>query len=122
MLCGPVARISSGREHTRLPALSARVVAGPCSTISAQNSWPMMTSRARSMTRGLPARRAVATNWSANRSACRSEPQIPQASVRTSTSPGPGSGAGTSATTSLRSRMTAARMVCITCRPRRRAR
>jgi len=39
---------------------------------------------------------------------------MPQASVRTSTSPGPGCGIGTSATTSLRSRITAARMVSIT--------
>ena len=46
MLCGPVAGISTGREQTRVPTSSARVVPGPCSTISAQNSWPMMTSRA----------------------------------------------------------------------------
>ena len=122
MLCGPVAGISTGREQTRVPIDNARVVPGPCSTISAQNSWPMMTSRPRSMTRGFPARRAVSTNLSANFSACRSEPQIPHASVRTSTSPAPGSGAGTSATTSLRSRMTAARIVCITWGPGRRAR
>jgi hypothetical protein len=62
MLCGPVAGISTGREQTRVPVLNARVVCGPCATISAQNSWPMMTSRLRSMTRGLPARLAVATN------------------------------------------------------------
>ena len=41
MLCGPVERTSTGREHTRVPTVSARVVSGPCSTISAQNSWPM---------------------------------------------------------------------------------
>src|SRR5215813_5067003 len=122
MLCGPGGGISTGREQTRVPTLKARVVCGPWSTTSALNSWPMMTSRLRSMTRGLPARFAVATNWSANLSACRSEPQMPQASVRTSTSPGPGCGIGTSATTSLRSRITAARMVSITSSPRRRAR
>src|SRR5438552_7704716 len=99
----------TGREHTRAPTGSVRAVPGPCSTISAQNSWPITTSRPRSM--GLPpARRAVSTNFSACLSACRSEPQIPHASVRTSTSPGPGCGTGTSATISLRSRMTAARM------------
>jgi len=38
MLCGPVARISTGREQTRVPVASARVVPGPWSTISAQNS------------------------------------------------------------------------------------
>ena len=38
MLWGPVARTSAGREHTRVPTCSARVVAGPWSTISAQNS------------------------------------------------------------------------------------
>src|SRR5437879_6807913 len=101
--------MSTGREHTRAPTGSVRAVPGPCSTISAQNSWPITTSRRRSM--GLPpARREVSTNFSACLSACRSEPQIPHASVRTSTSPGPGVGTGTSATISLRSRMTAARM------------
>src|SRR5215831_10036409 len=110
MLCGPVERTRVGREHTRVPALSARVVSGPCSTISAQNSWPMTTSRLRSIARGLPERLEISTKRSACLRACRSEPQIPQASVRTSTSPGPGSGAGTSATTKARSRMTTARM------------
>src|SRR6266545_7843249 len=110
MLCGPAARMSTGREHTRVPTLSAPVVSGPCSTISAQNSWPMITSRSRSITRGLPARRELSTNLSAYLRAWRSEPQIPQARVRTSTSPGPGSGAGTSATTRARLRITAARM------------
>src|SRR5437763_14753553 len=109
MVCGPVSRSSTGREHTRVPGLSTRVVRGPCSTTSAQNSWPITTSRARSIGRP-PARREVSTNLSACLSACRSEPQMPHASVRTSTSPGPGSGIGTSATMSLRSRMTAARM------------
>src|SRR5262249_5212321 len=109
MLWGPVGRMSVGREHTRVPTGNRRVVSGPCSTISAQNSWPMTTSRSRSITKALPPRRAVATNCSACLSACRSEPQMPQASVRTNTSPGPGCGTGMSATTSRRSRMTAAR-------------
>src|SRR5215510_4007503 len=77
MLCGPVERTRVGREHTRVPALSARVVSGPCSTISAQNSWPMTTSRLRSMTRGLPERLEISTKRSACLRACRSEPQIP---------------------------------------------
>src|SRR5215468_7005238 len=116
MLWGPVARTSVGREHTRAPALSARVVAGPWSTISAQNSWPMTTSRLRSITRGLPERFEFSTKRSACLRACRSEPQIPQARVRTSTSPWPGSGVGTSATTRARLRMTAARMASASAR------
>src|SRR5215510_4765879 len=110
MLCGPVGRMSVGREHTRVPTGSARVVWGPWSTISAQNSWPMTTSRPRSITSGLPDRREFSTNLSACLSAWRSDPQIPQASVLTSTSPDPGCGSGMSATMSARSRMTAARM------------
>src|SRR5262245_13168042 len=57
-----------------------------------------------------PTRREFSTNRSACFSACRSEPQMPHASVLTSTSPGPGSGAGISATTSFLSRITVARM------------
>src|SRR4030095_11017223 len=110
MLCGPSARMSMGSEHTRVPTLSAPVVFGPCSTISAQNSWPLITARPRSITRRLPARREFSTNLSACLRAWRSEPQIPQARVRTSTSPGPGSGRGTSATTRARLRITAARI------------
>ncbi|MNO09982.1 hypothetical protein D3C81_2335600 [compost metagenome] len=41
---------------------------------------------------------------------CRSEPQIPQASVLTSTSPCPGVGAAMESTTSCLSRMTTAFM------------
>src|SRR5262245_4094743 len=70
----------------------------------------MTTSRPRSITRGLPARRPASTKRSAWRNAWRSEPQIPHARVRTSTSPGPGSGTGTSATRSCLFRMTTARM------------
>src|SRR5262245_42917788 len=110
MLCGPAGRMSMGREHTRVPAGSARVVWGPCSTISAQNSCPMTTSRLRSMTSGLPDRREFSTNLSACLRAWRSDPQIPQASVLTSTSPDPGCGSGMSATMSARLRMTTARM------------
>src|SRR5262245_42055936 len=67
-------------------------------------------SRARSITNGPPERRAVSTRRSACFNAWRSEPQMPQASVFTSTSPGPGSGTATSATTSFFRRITAARM------------
>src|SRR5215475_14661071 len=76
----------------------------------------MTTSRLRSITRGLPERLEISTKRSACLRACRSEPQMPQASARTSTSPGPGSGAGTSATARARSRMTTARMLCSSAR------
>ena len=102
-----------GASRPGCPTGSVLRVPGPYSTISAQNSWPMTTSRERSIVNTLPARRAAATNCSACLSACRSEPQMPQASVLTSTSPGPGSGTGRSATTSRRSRITAARMGAI---------
>src|SRR5215470_16075710 len=76
----------------------------------------MITSRLRSITRGLPERFEFSTKRSACLRACRSEPQIPHARVRTSTSPGPGSGMGTSATTRARLRMTAARMASASAR------
>ena len=109
-MSGPLARIKPGLEQTRVPTGSVLLVAGPWSTISAQNSWPITTSRERSITNALPARRETSTKRSACLSAWRSEPQMPQARVLTSTSPGPGSGRGRSATTRRRLRITAARM------------
>src|SRR5262249_7160215 len=71
----------------------------------------MTTSREGSMVKGeSPASRAASTTLLAWVSACRSEPQMPQASVRTSISPVAGSGSGTVSTTSWDPRMTAARM------------
>src|ERR1700676_263344 len=64
------------------------------------------------MMNGPPDRRAPSTSFSACLSACRSDPQIPQASVLTSASPGPGSGEAMSATTSFLLRITVARMRC----------
>src|SRR5262245_39915018 len=70
----------------------------------------MTTSRAGSSQNGAPPSRAASANLCAFVSACRSDPQMPQARVRTSTSPGPGSGSGSVSTTIWESRMTAARM------------
>src|SRR5260370_28163179 len=67
-------------------------------------------SRLRSITNGAPALRDPSTSFSACLSACRSEPQIPHASVLTSASSGPGSGVGTLSTTSFRPRIMAARI------------
>src|SRR6185436_14913103 len=50
------------------------------------------------------------TSFEACSSACRSDPQMPQASVRTRTSPGPGTGSGRVSTTRRELRITAARM------------
>src|SRR5437773_2744966 len=113
MVWRPSGRSSTGIAHTRVPVFKRRSAPGPWSTISTQNSWPMTTSRRRSMI-GVPsARRYALAKRSACLSACRSEPQIPQARVLTSTSPGPGAGIGTSATINRLSRTTAARMVII---------
>src|SRR5262249_3093017 len=73
------------------------------------NSWPNTTSRARSMTKAAPARRATSTSWAACWRAWRSEPQIPQASVLTSTCPFDGVGSASWATTRSPSRNMAAR-------------
>src|SRR5262245_51667348 len=76
-------------------------------------------SRERSITNGAPASFEFATIRSACFRAWRSEPQIPQARVRTSTSPCWGSGSGKeSTTTSLLSRMATARMGNLLPRPR----
>ena len=83
---------------------------GPCSTISAQNSSPhhdvtgeIHDEGVADPARGLDELLGVLEGVQVG-------PQIPQARVRARTSPGPGSGRGTSATTSVRSRITAARM------------
>ena len=95
----------------QLPTLS------PSSTTSAANSWPITTSWARSMTSigrhavGRRSRRPRSTSRPSGRrarSVCRSDPQMPQARVRTRTWPGPGVGSATSSTTSSPPRMTAA--------------
>src|SRR5207247_2134752 len=68
---------------------SDRRVSGPYPTSSAQNSWPMTTSRSRSMTKAFPARREVSTKRSACLRACRSEPPGPHEHLA-----GPGRGLG----------------------------
>ena len=68
---------------------------GPKSTTSAQNSCPSTTSRFGSMRKGAPDSRAASTSFSVCWTVWRSEPQIPQARVFTSTWPLPGSGSGT---------------------------
>src|ERR1700722_14980185 len=70
-------------------------------------------SRLRSITNGAPALRDPSTIFSACLSACRSDPQIPHASVFTSASPAPGAGVGMLSTTSLLSRIIAARMIVL---------
>src|ERR1700678_4270437 len=66
--------------------------------------------RLRSITDGEPALRAPSTILSAYLSACRSDPQIPHASVLTRASPAPGAGVGMVSTTSFLFRIIAARM------------
>src|SRR4029450_11340786 len=78
---------------------------------SAQNSWPMTTSRDGSRVNGARRPAPRSPPLSAWVRACRSEPQIPHARVFTSTSPDPGSGSGSVSTTSWEFRMTAARML-----------
>src|SRR5262245_46062268 len=70
----------------------------------------MTRSRDGSSANGAPVSFAASTILSACVRACRSEPQIPHASVLTRTSPGPGSGSGMVSTTSVAFRITAARM------------
>src|SRR5712692_489684 len=70
----------------------------------------MTMSRLRSILNRPPERREASTSFSACLSAWRSEPQIPQARVLTSTSPEPGSGVGRLSTTSFLFRITVARI------------
>src|SRR5579862_2173827 len=70
-------------------------------------------SRLRSIGNSAPALREFSTIFSACFSACRSDPQIPHASVFTSTSPVPGAGVGILSTTSFLSRIIAARIIVL---------
>src|SRR6185312_6925833 len=99
MPCGPVGVTSAGSEQTRVPGFSLRCVDGPKSTTSQQNSWPNTTSRDRSIGLRPGKYRLISTmRWACLR-ACKSEPQMPQASVFTSACPAAGSGAGMVSTT-----------------------
>src|SRR4029079_13459003 len=79
-----------GIEVTRVPA--AMSAPGPASTTSATNSWPMtMPSDSASLSHGAdPLIREAAIMSSMYFAACRSLPQMPQASTLASTWPGPG--------------------------------
>src|SRR5258708_24015421 len=70
-------------------------------------------SRLRSIGNSAPDFRELSTIFSACLSACRSDPQIPHASVLTSASPAPGAGVGMLSTTSFLSRIIAARMIVL---------
>ena len=98
------------RDDTRAPA-ARRLRACPARSRGSRRRTrgPSRRRAPRSITNGAPDSRADSTSLSACLSACRSEPQMPQASVLTSTSPGPGSGSGTVSTT---------RLACFASRPR----
>ena len=110
-------RQQHGHRHHVRPGRGAPVP-GPSSTTSAQNSWPMTMSLDRSigvppMRRAAHGRRqssVIATMAWPWRRKWRSEPQIPQARVRTSSWPASGRGSATSSTTSRPCRMTHARI------------
>ena len=91
------------------PPEASPPVSGPCSTISAQNSWPKTQSAAGSSA-GTPTDSINPVKWEKSASACRSEPQMPAASDRTTTWPEPGVTSATSATTSWPALVTAARI------------
>src|SRR5438105_6008750 len=104
-----------GIDTTTSPGATP-AVSGPSSSTSTANSWPITMSRSGSKPNsdmGSPGRLAAtsrdreAMRWACLR-VCRSEPQMPQARVRTSTCPGPGTGSATSSTSSRPPRMTAA--------------
>ena len=92
------------------PRAGCRAVSGPCSTISAQNSWPKTQSAAASRA-GTPTESMREVKWAKSPSAWRSDPQMPaaRASARRR-GPTPGTGSVTSPTTSWPSLVTAARM------------
>src|SRR3984957_4891658 len=96
-----------GTEQTRVPTGRARLVSGPCSTISAQNSWPKTQSAAGSR-EGTPTESMSPVKCAKSASAWRSDPQIPAANERTSTWPDPGVGSATSPTTRAPPLVTAA--------------
>lgn len=107
----PVALITAGTLTTRVPAFSVLAEPGPWSRISAQNSWPKTVSaRGSKPLSGAPARFDRSIMCSMWCRACRSEPQMPQASVRTSTWPDSGSSSGISSQTSCLLRRTTALM------------
>jgi len=98
-----------GTEQTRVPTGSVAAVSGPCSTTSAQNSWPKTQSAAGSSA-GTPTESINPVKCAKSASACRSEPQIPAASDFTTTWPEDGTGSATSPTTNRPPLVTAARM------------
>ena len=107
----PPACMVIGTLTTRAPVFSARAEPGPKSRISAQNSWPNTVSAAGSKPlSGAPARRVRSIMCSMWCRACRSDPQIPQASVLTSTWPSAGTRSATSSQTSALLRRTTALM------------
>ena len=89
-----------GTEQTRVPTGSVPAVSGPCSTTSAQNSWPNTQSAAGSRA-GTPTESISPVKWGKSARACRSDPQMPAASERTTTWPEDGTGSGTSPSTNL---------------------
>ena len=98
-----------GTEQTRVPTGRVAAVSGPCSTISAQNSWPK-TQSAPASSAGTPTESISPVKWPKSASACRSDPQMPAESERTTTWPEEGTGSGTSPTTNRPPLVTAARM------------
>ncbi len=80
----PTARRRSGPSSTRVPMGSVRPVSGPCSTTSAQNSWPNTQSAAGSSA-GTPTEPMREVKCVKSPNAWRSEPQIPAANERTTT-------------------------------------
>ena len=68
-------------------------MSGPCSTISAQNSWPKTQSAVASRA-GTPTESMREVKWAKSASACRSDPQMPAESERTTTWPDDGTGIG----------------------------
>src|SRR3954451_14527637 len=116
----PVSSNVIGIDTMMSPTLLLPTLA-PSSTTSATNSCPITTSRVRSIMRGRIAASSVAADaessliWTIRSpccNACRSDPQMPHASVRTNTWPACGTGSGTSSTTRPLLRITAARTIC----------
>ena len=101
----------SGIEVTSVPGAKRPSVPGPFATTSPTNSWPKTMSRSRTMAKRPPERFATSTKASVYFAACRSEPQMPQARVRTSTWPSARTGSGIVSTTKSPWRKTAARMM-----------
>ena len=81
----------TGTEQTRVPTGRVPAVSGPCSTTSAQNSWPNTQSAAGSSA-GTPTESISPVKWAKSARAWRSEPQMPAASERTTRWPEDGNG------------------------------